>query len=50
MGTKDRKSFLGRGISCEWKEVFTHEQKLKFSALADGFMLQLGYDETVKPE
>jgi hypothetical protein len=46
-GTEDRKSFLRRGISGEWKEVFTHEQKLKFSALADDFMLQLGYDKTV---
>lgn len=46
-GTEDRKSFLRRGISGEWKEVFTRDQKVKFSTLADDFMRQLGYEVTI---
>ncbi len=46
-GVEDSSKFIRKGISGEWKEVFSDEQKIYFHSIGEDIIQQLGYEPTV---
>lgn len=48
-GSEDTTSFLRRGVTGEWREVFTREMKVSFAAQMEDVVSALGYQSTLAP-
>ncbi|NHZ86445.1 MAG: hypothetical protein GWP19_11280 [Planctomycetia bacterium] len=46
-GESDDTKFIRKGVSGEWKTIFSKEQKLKFSKIGDDIIEKLGYQSTL---
>jgi len=46
-GEEDTKSFFRKGVSGEWKEIFSEEQKKKCSKIGDEVLALFGYESTI---
>jgi hypothetical protein len=46
-GQQDTGSFLRKGVSGEWREIFTDEQKELFAKIGEDVVMRLGYEPTL---
>lgn len=49
-GIEDTKTFLRKGTSGQWKEVFTEEQRELFSSVGEDVIEALDYEPTLEPK
>lgn len=46
-GMEDRQQFLRKGVRGEWEEVFSEEQKAKFTQVGEDVIKALAYEPTL---
>lgn len=46
-GKSDNKQFVRKGVSGEWKNIFTHDQKALFSKIGEDIISKLKYEPTI---
>lgn len=47
-GCEDTNSFFRKGVSGEWKETFSDQQKETFSVIGEDVITRLGYNPTIQ--